>query len=415
MPRLLFALMSLLFVGPVVAQTIARIDVHIPHATGALNIPVQTSIDGLTQLTDNELALIYVQSGKRMSVPFQIVDENGKRTLHFLIPPIQQEGGKPVFELVRKREERIVFPMLRLQDEKGGLTVKTGAKNLLHYQSEKLDAPEGVDPSYGRSGFIHPLWTPSGKVLTRIQPPDHYHHYGIWNPWTHVMFEGDTIDFWNLNKKEGTVRFSKFLGRTEGPVFTEFAARHEHVVLGKNGKEKIALNEVQTVRAYSPGPERHYVVDITIELTCAGKSPFRILAYRYAGLGWRTTEKWDNKNSEVLTSEGKSRRDADGSNARWCLVQGAIDKDDAGALIMSFPANYNHPEPLRIWPENQYDRGDMFVNFSPTKNKDWELFPGDTYTLRYRFIVFDGKFDSERSEAAWRYFAEPIKITVTKR
>src|SRR5690606_42107088 len=45
--------------------------------------------------------------------------------------------------------------------------------------------------AYGRSGFIHPLWSPKGQVLTRVQPEDHYHHYGIWNPWTQLNYEGD--------------------------------------------------------------------------------------------------------------------------------------------------------------------------------------------------------------------------------
>ncbi|WP_332910638.1 DUF6807 family protein [Algoriphagus boritolerans] len=26
------------------------------------------------------------------------------------------------------------------------------------------------------------MTSPSGQVLSRIQPPDHYHHYGIWGP-----------------------------------------------------------------------------------------------------------------------------------------------------------------------------------------------------------------------------------------
>ena len=36
--------------------------------------------------------------------------------------------------------------------------------------------------------------TPSEKVLTNINPEDHWHHYGIWNPWTKVAFEGDTLE-----------------------------------------------------------------------------------------------------------------------------------------------------------------------------------------------------------------------------
>ena len=62
-------------------------------------------------------------------------------------------------------------------------------------------------------------------------------------------------------------------------------------------------------------------------------------------------------------------------------------------MMMSYPANYNHPEPLRIWDEKSNGgRGDMFANFATTKDKDWLLEPGKTYTLKYRLVVFNGKF-----------------------
>ena len=173
------------------------------------------------------------------------------------------------------------------------------------------------------------------------------------------------------------------------------------------------MNEMQTVRVYRPDDDAdYYIMDFTSTLSCASQSPVKILEYRYAGLGWRTTEKWDNKNSEVLTSEGKNRKESDGSNARWCIVQGAIDEAYAGAVMMSYPANYNHPEPLRIWPENQYNRGDMYAMFAPTKNKDWLLEPGKAYTLRYRWLVFNGKMTKETAEAAWQGFAHAPKIMI---
>jgi len=86
--------------------------------------------------------------------------------------------------------------------------------------------------------------------------------------------------------------------------------------------------------------------------------------------------------------------------------------DYGGAVMMSYPANYNHPEPLRIWPEDMNGRGDMFANFSPTKNKSWLLQPGKDYLLRYRFLVFNGKYDAQKAEAAWQYFAHPPVVNV---
>ncbi len=99
----------------------------------------------------------------------------------------------------------------------------------------------------------------------------------------------------------------------------------------------------------------------------------------------------------------------DGTNGKWCIVQGALDNDYGGAVMMSYPANYNHPEPMRIWPENSNRVGEMFAMFAPTKNKDWLLNPGKTYTLKYRFVVFNGKFSKEKADAAWQYFAMHLK------
>jgi hypothetical protein len=69
---------------------------------------------------------------------------------------------------------------------------------------------------------------------------------------------------------------------------------------------------------------------------------------------------------------------------------------------------------MRIWVENTNGRGDMFANFAPTKDKDWTLEPGKTYVLKYRLVVFNGKFDKAKAESAWQYFANPPKVTVRK-
>ncbi len=304
------------------------------------------------------------------------------------------------------------FEVVTIKKENGKLIMSSGDRNFIAYQFETLYPPAGVDAAYKRSGFIHPLWSPHGHVLTQIQPEDHYHHYGIWNPWTHVLFEGDTVDFWNLNKGEGTIRFAEFTSIYEGAVYSEYEALHQHVVLKKDGEEKVALNELQKVRVYKPLTPNYYIAEITIKLSCASDSPFKILEYRYAGLGWRATEQWNKNNSEVFTSEDKTRKDADGSRARWFVVQGEVDNDYAGIVWMSNPTNFNHPEPIRIWPEDQNGRGDVFADFSPTKNTDWLLEPGKTYVLKYRLLVFNGHYTKEKAENAWQNYAHQPGVEI---
>lgn len=335
-------------------------------------------------------------------IPFQVERQSSPKLWWMLAPNGKTERS---FAL-RRGKSSLNNRVVSIRRDEKTLIVGIGDKQLLQYNHATVYPPEGVDPVFKRSAFIHPLWSPHGQALTRIQPPDHYHHYGIWNPWTHILFRGDTLDLWNLDRRHGTVRFSKFESIESGPVYGGYSAVHEHVAF-KNGRETTLLNETQHVRIFNPGSNDHYIVDITIQLSCATEDPVRLLSYRYGGFGWRTTEEWTNKNSEVLTSGGKTRKDADGSKARWCLVQGEVGGDYAGVLMMSGPSNYNHPEPLRIWPENQYGRGDMFANFSPTKDKDWNLQPGNVYELKYRLVVFNGRFDHARSEKAWEHFVSP--------
>jgi hypothetical protein len=393
------------------SQRIATFEIELTKPVAGLIVPARIELDAITFLPDSVLTLVQIKGNKKLPILCQ-VENDDNRYMTWLIEPTDEKEKKFTYELVKSPANNSSSKWIRSVKENGTLTIKSETRNLLRYQYKKFAAPSGVDSAYGRSAFIHPLWSPHGQVLTRIQPPDHYHHYGIWNPWTHVFYEGDTVDFWNLNSKQGTVRFANFLSTADGPVFSEYSALHEHVAFKKNGEKKVAMNEVQSVKIYQPADRDYYIADVTINLTCASESPVLLLAYRYGGLGWRTTEQWDRNNSEVLTSEGKNRKEADGSTARWCLVQGAVDQDYAGVVMMSYPTNYNHPEPLRIWPENQYDRGDMFANFSPTKNKNWLLTPGKVYSLKYRLIVFNGKFTKERAEAGWQYFSSPVKVKI---
>ena len=296
---------------------------------------------------------------------------------------------------------------IKIAENEGQLEIYQNERKIIGYQMAIKGVPKGVSENYQRSGYLHPVNTPRGKRLTRIQPEDHYHHYGIWNPWTHTLFEGDTLDFWNLYKKQGTVRFAEMLKKNTGPVFSEFEVLHEHIVL-KNDADKLALNEIQNIKVF-PLNQSQYLMDITIQYECATDQPFKIIQYRYGGFGWRTTEEWDNQNSRVLSSEGNTRKNADGSTARWCIVDGKLNDGHGGALILSHPENYNHPEPLRVWPEDQYGRGDLFVNFATTKTTDWTFEPGKTYTLKYQLIVYDGKMEVASAEQAWNQFAKPLQ------
>jgi hypothetical protein len=395
------------------AQRVAVLEVKPPTGQASMEIPVQVDLDAITFLPDSVLQLVEVNGQKRTPVDYQ-VEVTDRRNLHWIIMPQANNQKARIFELIKGKSQDHTSKIKATTND-GALIISSNNKNLLRYNYETVYPPKGVDTAYRRSGFIHPLWSPRGQELTRINAPDHYHHWGLWNPWTHVLFESDTVDFWNLYRKQGTVRFADFLSTTSGNVFASYAILHQHVVFKKDGTQKVAMNEVQSVKIYQPeGNQNYYIADITIRLNCASESPVLLLEYRYGGLGIRATEAWNTQNSYTITSEGKNRKEADGSRARWCMVQGAVNNDHAGLVMMSYPSNYNYPEPLRVWPEDMNKRGDVFLNFSPTKNMNWLISPGRDYQLKYRFLVFNDKLSKEKAEEAWQNFAHPPTIIIKK-
>lgn len=408
-PLWLIILLSLI-VSPLYSQKIASFEIEFPEHVHELYFPVSIDLDDLTFAHDSVLYLLAKDGRQTIQIPVQEV-HGEKRTLHWLV----QSGGAKKVNYDLMKGHRPTTNNIQVTDKDGTLNLHRGDKNLLRYQYETINPPAGIDTLYKRSGFIHPLWSPNGQVLTRIQPADHYHHYGLWNPWTHVLYEGDTVDFWNLAKGEGTVRFANLVSLTEGPVFSGYETLHEHVVFKDNGTEKVALREVQGVKVFYPeNSDDYYIADLSLNMNCANDSPFKILSYRYGGFAFRATEKWDNTNSDVVSSEGKTRTNVDGSREKWILVQGSIDEENVGMVIMSHPSNYSHPEPVRVWPDGPKDHKDVFINFAPTKYNDWQLDPGKKHTLNYRILVFNGEFSPEKAREAWDLYADPPQISVIK-
>ncbi len=376
-----------------------------------LNMPVAVSLDGLRPCGDDEMILLEQVIGtRRFSVPCQV--EPGPNAQLWFIPLEPIPSGNIVSYEISLKSAEAVTPVVIVERTDKEFKLLTSQGPVLDYYYALHDVPAGVDPAFRRSGFIHPLWSPGGQVLTEIQPKDHYHHYGIWNPWTKTHIEGREIDFWNLVKKQGTVRFAGLLAIETGPVFARLAVRQEHVMFESDGRERVAMNELWDIKASSAKLKGKpvWVIDLTSTLNNNLDSPIELAEYRYGGgLGFRATDLWTNKNSTVLTSEGKTRKEADASRARWCNISGQTDQGKAGILFLSHDRNREHPEPMRMWPEDANGgRGDVFFEFCPIRLKNWFLQPDKTYVLSYRMIVYDGDLDVKIAEVLWNNFVNPL-------
>jgi hypothetical protein len=281
---------------------------------------------------------------------------------------------------------------------------RAGGRRVLAYNHAVVEPPADYDPVYARSGYIHPLWSPAGSIVTNDYPPNHKHHHGIWFPWTNTEFEGRHVDFWNSADRKGKVELVRLESFGRGPVFGWLRARHRHVDLTAPGGPKPALDETWELRVWAAGSA--HVLDLVSTQTCAGPSPLLLKEYRYGGLGLRGSGDWEGQNVSFLTSEGRTRQDGHGTTARWCEVYGAVGGQAAGIAVLCHPANFRAPQNMRIHPS------EPFFNFAPCQAGDFAIRPGEPYVSRYRFVVHDGEADAKETERWWLDYAEPPEVRV---
>lgn len=387
-------------------QPFARITVE-AGGYARTDTPVSVSLDGVPfGFPQDELHLVEVKGAQRLDVPVQLELGSPPR-LWWVLSGATQAGTKRIYELVQGAGP--VASAVKAALNEKVLQVETNGTKVLSYNHAVVPAPAGQSPLFDRSAFIHPLWSPTGSVMTNIHPNDHYHHVGIWMPWTRTEFGGKPVDFWNLGEGQGTVRFKKFLRMTSGPVYGGFQAEHEHIALKTDAGEKVVLHEVWDVRVYNVGgPEKGYWLwDFVSTQRCVADSPLKLLEYRYGGFGFRGAAEWDGDNAAYLTSEGKTRKDGHATRARWCDTGGVSDGQWKGVTHFSHPQNFRHPEPMRIWPSGQ-----VFFNWAPVQAGDFEMKPGEDHVFRYRLYVHEGKVDVKRTEQVWNDYARPPKTTI---
>jgi hypothetical protein len=168
-------------------------------------------------------------------------------------------------------------PAVHAEGDEKAVVLKVGDRPVCRYHSGLLEPPTGIDPLYGRSGFIHPLYTPSGRVVSDDFPPDHAHQHGLFFAWVNTTFDGRRIDFWNQVERTGRVRHVAVQGTEGGPVFGQFSAKLRHEALAGSEEPVPVLDEVWTVRAYNLSGR--FLVDFESRPVCTGPKPLEVNAY----------------------------------------------------------------------------------------------------------------------------------------
>ena len=296
----------------------------------------------------------------------------------------------------------------------GDLGFTIGGAPVLSYRVDRAAVPRaGIKPEILRAGYIHPVFSPAGRLVTDDYPANHAHHHGIWASWTKTGFQGRSPDFWNMQNKTGAEELVAVDRTWSGPVHGGLEARLRSVDLSAPSPVT-ALNSTWRLTVYDvPGTAQPVrIFDLVVTHTTATADPLVLPKYHYGSFGIRGAAPWNGPGdvARFLTSEGLTDRiKGNDSRARWVYLGGAANPagDLAGTAVLGHPENFRAPQPVRLHPNMPY------FSFVPQQLGEFSIVPGTPYVARYRFIVTDGAPDRAFREACWQAYAAPAPVTLS--
>jgi hypothetical protein len=256
--------------------------------------------------------------------------------------------------------------------------------------------------AHRRKPHVHPLATPSGTVLTQVEPADHPWQRGVWFVVKYV--DGD--NFWEEYDPAGWG-----VQRHEGRPAVE-GDRAAPVVMGevawtRPDRTTVAVREHRTL-THVPLSADAYALDWDVVLRAESpdgalldRTPFTGTWGGYSGLAFRGRSDWAD--TRLLLDDGRERDRVAPLRSRWCDLASA----EGGLCLLDHPDNPSHPVPFYATCRAGDGYGEGWANtLYPAFLWDGprRLEPDEPLRFRYRLVVHDGTWSPTDAEAAWTAF-----------
>jgi len=307
------------------------------------------------------------------------------------------------------------------QQKEGSIAFISGnGQPVLHYRTsgEGQDLG-GLDERFRRGGYLHPVYTPAGQIVTGHYHPDRPHQLGIWSGWSRVQTEARNPEFWYPVTGRGEIEVVSADSLWHGPVHSGLHA--EHHFIDKTAEDPVPIiSEKWTVQVYNTGrgvDRPLFIFDLESTQHNITDAPIIFTEHVYGGISFRGNDEWlGEEGTRLLTSEGKSRFDgapvrevwshvdSHQSRAKWAYLSGAADDGVPGIVILAHPENLNFPEVIFM------NLREPFFAFTPSAMGDITIDPDESLCFRYRYVVMDNEPDPEFLEQMWQDFANPVTV-----
>ena len=305
---------------------------------------------------------------------------------------------------------------LSLEETESDVTIRQSGKLILSYRKVAPEVPDGIDPVYSRSGFLHPVASPAGSVVTEMYPFDHAHQDGIFTAWVKTTWHDREIDFWNLAGGTGRVLHQRVVRTFQDAEGVGF----ECDLIHRATKDPVVdvLRERWRITAFQTDGAYHGF-DLETTQSALTDKPLVVQKYHYGGVAFRGPVAWltekdgdaqkaENKSepsdirepSQFLNDHGSDRVKGNHEHARWVCLTGQKNGHSVTISVLCHRDNFRAPQAARIHPTKPY-----FV-FSPCVDDEFVIDREHPFTGRYRYLITDSAPDSKWLEDQWNQWCK---------
>jgi hypothetical protein len=82
-----------------------------------------------------------------------------------------------------------------IHESSAGLEIRLKEEPVFFYHTAIAEPPPDSPSYYRRSGFIHPLYSPAGTIMTDDFPSNHAHQHGVFHAWTNNTYKKKACRF----------------------------------------------------------------------------------------------------------------------------------------------------------------------------------------------------------------------------
>ena len=346
------------------------------------DIPFESDISGKENAVGNEYLTL-------QTAPATLTLENPSAPAwkwHGIVKANALQGTQNVKEI-----DKSLFTWI--EKDNGQLLLLQGLDSVLVYNYGP-QLPPDIPHDRARSSYIHPIWSPSGVVITDDFPEDHLHHRGLSWMWPRVYIDKDTLDHWHI--KGIKTKFNRWLGKDAGPLCATLGVENEWTV-----KENSVVREMVWIKAFQ---QTNNSRAIDLSLTLEAKVPITLQGQVNKGYGGLCLRLAPREEPAILSPRGWEP-DSDIEPLAWADQSGlfTLKQQMAGIAIFQHSDNPDFPAG---WTLRHYG----FLGVAWPGIDQVTLEPGSPVHMRFRIWVHDGDAASANVSDAYQYFLSPPEI-----